>query len=252
MPKKMTYILSVAGHDPSGGAGILADIKVFEHHRLLGFGAVTSITYQNEISFEGIHWLTFDEIIRQIKPLSKHPLEVAKIGLIKDLIQLNELIDQLLYLFPGIKIVWDPILKASTGFEFHSTLDSNLLKDIFNKIFLITPNVLEAAKLGAGTAIENSMAISNSCYVLLKGGHIEEHSNDQLYFKGDLLKFFDQVKLYGVEKHGSGCVLSSAIASNLALGKTIENACREGKEYTKDFLISNETLLGQHPNTLIA
>lgn len=252
MPKKMTYILSVAGHDPSGGAGILADIKVFEHHRLLGFGAVTSITYQNENSFEGIHWLTFDEIIQQIKPLSKHNVEVVKIGLIKDLSQLNDLIDQLIVIFPGIKIVWDPILKASTGFEFHSTLDSLLLDRICNKIYLITPNVLEAEKLWSGTAIENSLSISKSCYVFLKGGHIEKHSNDQLYFNGNLIKEFEQVKLYGVEKHGSGCVLSSAIAANLAQGKTIENACGEGKEYTKDFLISNETLLGQHPNTLIA
>src|SRR5690606_34196243 len=77
------YILSVAGLDPCGGAGLFADIKVFEQHGLCGLGVATCITYQNDTIFSGVKWLDKDEILDQLRPLAKFPVSIAKIGLVE-------------------------------------------------------------------------------------------------------------------------------------------------------------------------
>ncbi len=252
MPKKLKYILSIAGHDPSGGAGVLADIKVFEHHQLMGFGVVTSITFQNDAEFNGLEWIAPENIFNQLKPLFKYDIDVIKIGLIENLEVLLKIIDLLKKRWPEVKIIWDPILKASAGYEFHSEMDLQALVNVLNKIYLITPNYPEMEAIGSEDALTNALKISNSCFVFLKGGHHSENANDLLIKDGKVLREYKQGKIYGIEKHGSGCVLSSAIAAGLVLGKDVETSCRDAKEYTLDFLISNETLLGQHNNPLIA
>jgi hydroxymethylpyrimidine/phosphomethylpyrimidine kinase len=243
-------VLSIAGHDPSGGAGILADIKTFEAHDVLGFGVSTSITIQNEIEFTNVYWLPFQQIKEQIKILFKvYTIDVVKIGLVENLDSLNSIIDVLISLNKNVKIIWDPILKSSTGFNFHNNLDTEKLNIVLSKLFLITPNLLEAELLFKTKNAEQLIGngFGEKINILLKGGHSESDSANDVLFYQNQTTIFESKKILNTQKHGSGCVLSAAIASNLAHQQTLEKACLNAKTFISTFLISNENLLGYFP-----
>ncbi len=244
------YVLSIAGFDPSAGAGILADIKTFEQCGVYGMGVASALTYQNDTGFEKAEWLSIAQIIGQIEVLQKRfQFEYIKIGLIENLEILSYLISNLISHISHPKIIWDPILKASAGFEFHSDVNKNLLEKICDSIYLITPNIPEALQLGTyNSAYSNAQYLSQFCNVYLKGGHNDKNKGDDLLFRkgGQQNTLFQSPINTAYPKHGSGCVLSSAITANLAKGLTIEEACYEAKRYIADFLMSTKSLLGYH------
>lgn len=246
--KSRPSVLSIAGFDPSGGAGILADIKTYEMHRVYGLGVVTALTFQNESEFEDVLWIKSDEILRQIDVLhKKHTFAYVKIGLIETFDVLEKTIAWIIQYSPESRIIWDPILKASAGFEFHGSLNKGTISNLLNTIFLITPNVEEAMKLtGTNNEMDAAAILSKQCKVYLKGGHSEkQRGRDYLFTDGKLLPFRPKADST-FPKHGSGCVLSSAITANLALGYPLHRACLRAKEYTLKFLMSNTTLSGYH------
>ena len=249
MHKPRKYVLTIGGFDPSGGAGVLADVKTFESHKVYGLAVITSNTFQNDNEFKSVDWISSEKIIEQIEILRKRfEFEYVKIGLIENLQVLDEVVSHLTSHISHLKIVWDPILKASAGFEFHKKVDFTLLDKILSKVYLITPNVSESLLLGnLNNANENAKQLSKFCHVYLKGGHAEQKIGyDTLYLKGDK-QFSFRPKLKNVfEKHGSGCVLSSALTSNLAKGENLQRSCLKAKQYTEKFLTSNKTLLGFH------
>jgi hydroxymethylpyrimidine/phosphomethylpyrimidine kinase len=243
------HVLSIAGFDPSGGAGVLADIKTFESNKVYGLGVISANTIQNDEEFEKVDWIPADKIIEQIDILKKRfDFGYVKIGLVENLEVLNTII---LYLTSHIShptIIWDPILKASAGYEFHKEVNKTLLEKIYKELYLITPNVPEALQLGIHTvATENAKHLSQFCNVLLKGGHAEKKVGyDTLFLKeGKQFSFRPKIKdIY--PKHGSGCVLSSVITANLVKGEDLHRACLKAKQYTEKILSSNKTLLGYH------
>ena len=242
------YVLSIAGFDPSGGAGILADIKTFEAHRTIGLGVSTSITYQNENEFVGVVWSAEKQITDQVDILlKKYPVGFVKIGLVKDLQMLETLITYILKKSGSTKIIWDPILKASAGFEFHSSINASQLERVLKKIFLITPNWLEATALfPSDNAHRSAQMMAACCNVFLKGGHNEKEKGRDFLFSGSKVYPFRAKKIIEFSKHGSGCVLSSAITANLVKGFKLHRACLKAKVYTAQFLSSNKTGLGYH------
>ncbi|MFH2143981.1 MAG: bifunctional hydroxymethylpyrimidine kinase/phosphomethylpyrimidine kinase, partial [Bacteroidota bacterium] len=142
------FVLSIAGFDPSGGAGLNADIKTFESQRVYGLSVCTSITYQNEDQFLAVDWMSYNQIIEQIDVLfEKYSIDYVKIGLIENLETLNRVIDYLKIKNQDITIIWDPILSSGTGFGFHENVNHNTLTEILNKIFLLTPNLEESKML---------------------------------------------------------------------------------------------------------
>jgi hydroxymethylpyrimidine/phosphomethylpyrimidine kinase len=147
-----------------------------------------------------------------------------------------------------VKIIWDPILKASAGFEFYSVENQKLLEEICAQLYLITPNIPEAIALGnSNNELENVKHLSCFCNVYLKGGHSEEKPGVDYLFTKDKKEILFPITSDKVSsKHGSGCVLSSAITANLAKGLTLEEACWKAKKYITEFLLSNESLLGYH------
>lgn len=245
-------MLTIAGFDPSGGAGVLADIKTFEQNKLMGLAVTTAITFQNEDIYLSEQWLDFENIKRQLDPLfDKYSIDFVKIGLIQDINTLNLIVDYLLLKNTKIKIVLDPILKATGSVEhFHKNIKMSLFQDICAKLFMITPNWEELQKLFADkTPLDSAKFLSNFCHVYLKGGHrIDKKGYDTLYIKGVDKKCSFRPKLNEVlyPKHGSGCVLSSAIVSNLANGFSLHKSCLRAKEYTEYVLKSNITKLGWH------
>ena len=267
MRKIRPYALSLAGFDPSAGAGILADIKTFEQHKVIGMSVVTALTFQNDSEFDGVKWVETDEIIKQIEVLTrKFKFEFIKIGMIQNLETLAILISELRTKNSELKIIWDPILKSSSGFEIHKQFDKEKLISILKNSFLITPNIEEIKNL---TAEQDEMKaakdLSQYCNVLLKGGHAKSEVrsqksevNNQTLGKDFLFlspplrggregQFsFKAKQISKIGKHGSGCVLSSAITANLANGLSLQRACLKAKDYVTKFLMSNKTLLGYH------
>jgi hydroxymethylpyrimidine/phosphomethylpyrimidine kinase len=249
MTRIRPYVLSIAGADPSAGAGVQADIKTLEANQVYGLSVVSAITYQHDSAFTGVDWIPVDQIIRQAESvLARFPVTVVKIGLIQSLGVLKTLLDYLRRLNPDMKIIWDPILKASAGFVFHADANQQALPDILPKLFLITPNVPEARQLaGAETAEESARQLSLSCPVLLKGGHREDRPGwDTLYLPSGEKHSFRPRSKNIFPKHGSGCVVSAVLAASLARGYQLPRACLRAKQYTEHFLTSNQTLLGYH------
>ncbi|MDR3705199.1 MAG: hydroxymethylpyrimidine/phosphomethylpyrimidine kinase [Paludibacteraceae bacterium] len=230
------FVLSIAGHDPCGGAGVLADIKVFDHLGLSGLGVVSALTFQNDSCFEGVKWCTLEEIEKQLSPLRKYPVKAVKIGLIENFEHLQQVVDLVRNYFSAAYLVWDPILKASAGFRFHS--ETSFAEGLSKKINLITPNYEEYLQL----QLDKTPV---ACPVLLKGGHRDDKKGiDMLYSNGK------ETEIPGIEfkdkhdKHGTGCVLSAAIAGYVALGFPELEACTKAKSIVEQLILSNETKLG--------
>ena len=237
--------LSIAGFDPSGGAGILADIKTFEVNKVCGMGALSAITFQNDIEFDDVKWLETTEILNQVSTLQRRfQWNSVKIGLIKDLETLEGVVNSI----STSQIIWDPIIKASSGFEFHKTINNEQLIEILKKIYLITPNIDEIKFLtGIKNPIEAAKTLSKYCNVLLKGGHNKEEPGvDYLFMQDKIEKIVPTEKNNIDPKPGSGCVLSAAIVANLAKENDLTTACHHAKKYVEQFLASNPYLLGVH------
>ncbi|MGN7810058.1 hydroxymethylpyrimidine/phosphomethylpyrimidine kinase [Flavobacterium sp. 22076] len=248
MSANRPFVLTIAGLDPSGGAGILADIKTFEQHKVTGFGISTANTIQTENVFHEIQWTNSDFIIRSIETLfNSYKISTVKIGIVSSLNDLNQIISTIKNLSPTTKIVWDPVLKSTTKFEFMTIEDYSHLYKILSKIDLITPNYHEIEILFPGFISKMlCKEIKIPVNILLKGGHNEtEIGTDRLFLKNEIYDLFPTEKECS-EKHGSGCVLSSAIASNLACNQTIKEACKNAKKYIEKYLSSTSTLIGYH------
>ena len=238
--QKHNAILSIAGYDPSGGAGVLADCKTFEQIGEYGCAISTAITYQNDVDFGGLNWLSFEEIEKQFQSLEKRfEFRFVKIGLIENLNTLSRCISMLRTYDPNIKIIWDPILKASAGFQFHANMNEAFARQILNEIYLITPNIEEAKEL-------NLVSGNTHGNILFKGGHdAGNESIDTLYENGEKTEF-KETRLNGYSKHGSGCVLSAAITAYLNKSYSLKDACKEAKQYTLSFLKSSPGRIGFH------
>lgn len=249
MSAQRPYVISIAGFDPSAGAGVLSDLKCFEAHRVYGFGICSALTIQTDTDFLQNNWMSAEQIIAQFRPLlKKFPVPVAKIGLIKDLDTLEEVCIDLNLLNPEIKIVVDPILKASAGYKFHDwNIYREKLKNVLKRLYLITPNFLEMESLSSGQEVHAVCKDwSQDLAVLLKGGHNSAAPGTDFLYQAKQGMELKPSSQEIFQKHGSGCVLSAAISAQLALGKNLSESCLLAKQYTYNFLNSNPGLLGYH------
>lgn len=241
-------MLSIAGLDPSSGAGLTADIKTLERLKCYGLAVCSGNTVQNDVELSSVVWTSLEIMKAQLDLLyARFSISVVKIGIVENWQVLDKIIDYLLLKNKDVKIVLDPVLSASSSFKFHESNDA-VLEGILSKIYLITPNYIEIEKLFGDLNISDSIQkISTLTNLLLKGGHNEKvKGRDELYLKnGKQFSFAPKAKKV-FEKHGSGCVLSSAIAAELAHDKPLFKACYQGKMYTEKVLASNNTLLGYH------
>jgi hydroxymethylpyrimidine/phosphomethylpyrimidine kinase len=247
MSNKRNKVLTIAGFDPSGGAGILADIKTFESIGCLGFAINTANTIQHENEFISPNWIVEEEVFSQLNLILKqHQFEYVKIGLVPSLQFLSKTISVLNSQYPAVKIIWDPILSASAGFDFKHDLTE--LKEVLKHIYLITPNWNEVQQLTKNEdGLKGAEALSNLTNVYLKGGHnLADLGKDYLFFEGKTFPLKPKQKKLMFEKHGSGCVFSSALTANLAKDFSLLKACLRSKRYVEHFLSSSPNLLGYH------
>ncbi|MDO3695825.1 hydroxymethylpyrimidine/phosphomethylpyrimidine kinase [Wenyingzhuangia sp. chi5] len=247
--KEYKYILTIAGHDPSGGAGITSDIKTFEAHGFYGLSVCTAITIQNDIDFKDCIWTDPKVILSQIETLfERFEISIVKIGIIQSWATLLLILNKLHALNSEVKIVLDPIIKATAGFDFHSQESQDLLDEIWEKCYIITPNYNEIQLLYPHLDIEETLEhIASKTNIYLKGGHRTDKKGwDELYHSGIVMVNIPPNATKISEKHGSGCVLSSSLACNIASELDLEDTCKAAKYYTEQFLNSNESLLGTH------
>lgn len=248
MQQQRNYVISVAGFDPSAGAGILADIKTFEQLGVYGLGVCSAITVQTEDQFQSVRWISSEEIISQLQLLlEKYEVDVMKIGIIENF---EVLIKILLFLkenFPFVKIIWDPVLKASAGFEFHAAIHYSGFLECCKNVFLITPNTEEVCALLQQTdAFVAAEKLQSFTHVFLKSYKNPDGRVQDILFEENENYNYDTMLLNGFEKHGSGCVLAAAITSFLASGNDLRSSCELAKSYTFEFLKSAPGLLGAH------
>ncbi len=248
MPKPRPIALSIAGFDPSAGAGILADIKTFESCSVYGLGVCSALTVQNDVDFKSVNWVSEKEIIAQINVLlERFDVDFVKIGIIENWSILTEIIFHLKDYNEQIQIVLDPVLRSSTGFDLQKKIDFMQLGAVLQNITLLTPNWQEVEQLAKQSAKTAVQMLSTMCPILLKGGHRKDAlGKDELWNHGILKSTYEAKQIAKSGKHGSGCVLSSAITAYLAQGYKLMTACKKGKQYTEQFLNSNDTLLGYH------
>src|SRR6478736_4722809 len=174
MSKNRPFALTIAGFDPSAGAGDLSDIKTFEQHKVYGIVITTGNTIQSENDFFEIQWNDLAFVLKSVEKLfASYVIKVVKIGIVPSLSYLKEIVFAVKKLSPATKIVWDTVLKSSTDFNFINIQNQNILIEILTKIDLITPNYKEILQLAPKVLNAETTAISLSeyCSVLLKGGH---------------------------------------------------------------------------------
>lgn len=242
MNKGRVKILTIAGFDPSGGAGVLADVKTFESHNCMGFAVNTANTVQNEFEFIAPYWVDESIVFEQLDVLlQKHQFDFVKVGLIPSLSFLQKVITKL----PEANIIWDPILSSTSGFVFKHDLSE--LENVLKNIYLITPNWNEVKQLSKNeNAIAGAQELAKHTIVYLKGGHSEEEGKDYLFYHGNQYPLKPKSKKPIYSKHGSGCVFSSALAANFVKDYPMLKACLRSKRYIEKYLSSSSELLGYH------
>jgi len=249
MSANRPFVLTIAGFDPTGGAGVLADAKTFEQHRVSGFAINTGNTIQTENVFYEMQWTDLTFVLKSLDKLfENYSIKAVKIGIVPSLDYLKEIVFTIKRLSPKTKIVWDTVLKSTTEFNFINIENQAILVEILEEINLITPNYNEILQFSSVEKKPDVIAqeLSKHCSILLKGGHNpDEIGVDYLYLENKILKLTPNNTLV-FEKHGSGCVLSSAIAANIALEQDLKTACNNAKIYIETYLQSNQTKLGHH------
>lgn len=241
---KIYTALTIAGSDSSGGAGIQADIKTMMANGVYSMSAITALTAQNTMGVTGIMNVTPEFLQKQIDAVFEDIFpDAVKIGMVSNA-DLAEKISERLEFFCAKNIVTDPVMVSTSGSELmeNKTVDI-MVKRLFPLSALITPNIPEAEilsgiKILSADDMKRATEVIGkkcSCAVLLKGGHSINDANDLLYENG-CTEWFNGRKINNPNTHGTGCTLSSAIASNLAKGFEISEAVKKAKEYISDAL----------------
>jgi len=249
MQSNRPYVLTIAGFDPSSGAGLTADIKTFEQLKVYGLAVCTGITLQSEDEFVSVTWRPLEEVKKEVEfLLQKYQVNAVKFGIVPSLKWLEVLTEVIKNQNKLIPIIVDPIWKSSTGFEFADFRNMDKLKSLLSNITLLTPNKDEL-KLIAGEQDTSSFAQTLSAYVnvLVKGGHDSLNPGRDLFYDSEKYTELHSGVRSVNPKHGSGCVLSAAIAAFIAKDNCDAlQACTNAKKYVENFLMSNKSLLGYH------
>lgn len=235
----MKAVLSIAGSDSSGGAGIQADLKTMIMNGVYGMTAVTALTAQNTTGVTGILEVSpeflekqIDAVFHDIRP------DAVKIGMVSSG-TLVKTIAKCLKKYQAENIVVDPVMVATSGSSLMESEAVSALKEYLLPLASIaTPNIPEAEilfgrEIRSGEEMEQAaeqISREYGCAVLCKGGHSLNDASDYL-FDGQKGMWFRGERIHNPNTHGTGCTLSSAIASNLAKGYSMEDAVQKAKEY---------------------
>ncbi len=248
-------VLTIAGSDPSGGAGVQADLQTFNDFKVSSISAVTAITAQNTQEVLAIHPTPADVLTQQLSTaLKDKKVEVIKIGMVATLSNVRA-ISWFLKHTSFQHVIIDPILHSSSGIPLLETMALSAFKQqLMPLATLITPNLPEsqvlagmqvlsletmkkAAKVIHLDTFKLRAGINKPLYILIKGGHLKGDPIDVLY-DGENFETFTTNRIAGQSPRGTGCRFSAAIAAGLAKGEQLEVAIKNAKEYLEQYIVN--------------
>ncbi|HET8755936.1 MAG TPA: bifunctional hydroxymethylpyrimidine kinase/phosphomethylpyrimidine kinase [Solirubrobacteraceae bacterium] len=254
-------VLSIAGSDSGGGAGIQADLKAFARCGVHGMSAIAALTAQNTVAVTAIHPVPGDFIVAQVRAVAEDiGVDAVKIGMLGTAETVHAVREALDLLAPGTPIVLDPVMVAESGAVL---LDDDaraaIVRELLPLVTVVTPNVPEARVLvetaaaadratGPGDAVEDlarRLHDLGPAAVVVTGGHREAATD--VFFDGDVLERIPGARHPDGAAHGSGCTHSSALAAHLALGYTPLDAARAAKEIAGEAVRNGIRSLGAGP-----
>jgi len=252
---KVIPVMTIAGSDCSGGAGLQADLKTFQHFRLHGLTAVTCIVSETANTVRRVDpvdpTMMADQILLMLEAF---PLTIVKTGMLGSAEHVRR-VAEIFRKRPDIRLVVDPVMVASTG---DSLLEPDAVETYRSELLplahVITPNLPEAETL-LGESITTlsemeaaAMILSGTfgCSVLLKGGHLDLPECTDLLWENGTIHRFSSPRLDVKASHGTGCTLAAAVASGLALGKNLTESVSMAKEYLNHTLATSYSF--QCPN----
>ena len=249
MKKKYNRVLTIAGSDSGGGAGIQADIKAISAMGCFAASAITAVTVQNTIGVQAVHPVPLDILEGQIDSvLSDIGADAIKIGMLHSAEVVN-LVADLLEKYGIRNIVLDPVMVSTSG---HRLIEEDAVEVIKSRLMplsrVITPNIPEAEIL-AGCRISSEddfdeiarkLSDNGKISVLLKAGHLEGESLVDYFYNAEdgSMTRLPSKRVNTVNTHGTGCTLSSAFAASLAKGEELTTAARSAKAYIEQAIIS--------------
>lgn len=249
MKKRYNTVLTIAGSDSGGGAGIQADIKTISAMGCYAASAITAITVQNTLGVQAVHPVPLDILRGQIDAvLSDIGADAIKIGMLHSSEVVN-LVAEMIEKYQIRNIVLDPVMVSTSG---HRLIEEDAVEVIKTRLMplarVITPNVPEAEILAgckiAGEdefeAIARRLSDNGNVSVLMKAGHLSGDSLVDYFYNAedDTITRLQSKRVQTKNTHGTGCTLSSAIAASLAKGKNLTDAAISAKRYIEQAIIS--------------
>ena len=249
----MKKVLTIAGSDCSGGAGIQADLKTMTVHGVYGMSVITALTAQNTMGVSDVLVTETAFLKKQLDAIFTDIVpDAIKIGMLPDQATIHGIVESFskyenILTKENIPIVLDPVMVSTSGrMLMEESARESLQKELFPWVTLLTPNIPEAEVL-TGRTIENYADMEQAAEqleqqyqmaILIKGGHCKEGASDLLCANSNKIWFSGEI-MDNPNKHGTGCTLSSAIASNLALGYSLEESCKKAKNYLEGAILAN-------------
>jgi hydroxymethylpyrimidine/phosphomethylpyrimidine kinase len=245
-------VLSIAGMDPSGGAGILADAKTFAALECHGLAVITAVTAQNTQGVAGIHAVPADFVAAQIDALfADIEIAAAKIGMLASP-AIVKTVAQRLAARPALPVVLDPVLAASSGDPLAvGDIASAVLRELAPLVTLVTPNPAEAARLAEASTpmtLAGMHKVAEQLHqygfraVLVTGGEMAGAAAEDVFFDGKSHRTFSATRIATRNTHGTGCTLSAAIAAYLARGLDLAASIEAAKAFVGDALAAADRL----------
>jgi len=246
-------VLTIAGSDPSGGAGIQADLKTFSQIRVYGMAVIAAMTAQNTLGVSAVSEVPLEFVAEQLDSvLIDITPDAAKTGMLLTA-GVIDVVAHKVKQYRVQNLVVDPVMISTSG----AALMQPDAKDVFRRsllplAFLVTPNLDEARQLTGGaiqnlqdmqTAAREIHAMGARC-VLVKGGHLKSENASDVFFDGKEFAHFHAPRTTTRHTHGTGCVLSASIAAFLAQGKPVREAVGLGKQFVTA-AIKNSLTIGK-------
>ena len=234
-------VLSVAGFDPSAGAGIAADLKTFAAHNCYGIAAISALTVQNSQGVAAIHPVE-PQILRETiqSLLADGQVKALKIGMLHNAAT-AQVVREVLDYHPALPAVLDPVVRSCSGVELLDASGLDFLRrELIPRVALLTPNLAEAAaltelpvdNLESMKAAARKLIEMGARAVVVTGGHLEKAID--VFFDGTEMESFVGERIRPDNTHGTGCTFSSAVAANLALGRQLRDAVVLAKAFVAE------------------
>jgi len=254
-PSNIPNVLSIAGSDSGGGAGVQADLKTLASFGVYGASVITAVTAQNTLGVTAVHNVSIDVVKAQIQAVfADINFDVVKIGMLANTAVIELVANELMQLKQANKIshiVLDPVMVATSGDSLLANDAVTALRETLIPLAtIVTPNLPEASVLiGQNISTKNDMEAAipllrslQTENTLLKGGHLDGHESADLLITNNSHKWLSGKRIATSNTHGTGCTLSSAIAASLAKGETVEDAVIDAKAYIQSAIENADRL----------